>query len=156
MLQKVRFSCTRAKFCRFVVSREVGLKRAMCKKHCKYREKLASLHFDVLSSFYIVPRRRNIGPRRPNKTQHGPNIVPGWPDRPTESQDGATLTSATPNIVPRWANIGPRRPKMVQRKKKKSKRRPEATRGRQHSPKMGQRQPNETQHRPKTTQQNQT
>ena len=30
----------------------------MCKKHCKYREKLASLHFDVLSSFYIVPRRR--------------------------------------------------------------------------------------------------
>ena len=47
----------------FVVSREAGLKRAMCKKHCKYREKLASLHFDVLSSFYIVPRRRNMAPR---------------------------------------------------------------------------------------------
>ena len=53
----------------FVVSREADLKRAMCKKHCKYREKLACkhvciqlLHF-VFSSFYIAPRRCNIAPR---------------------------------------------------------------------------------------------
>ena len=61
LLQKVPF---------FVVLREADLKRAMCKKHRKYREKLPwkhvfiqLLHFDVLSSFCIVPRRRNIAPR---------------------------------------------------------------------------------------------